>query len=74
MKVTVKLFATLRRDRFGEDLREYPQGITVAEVIRSIGLTEDQVTLVFINGKHAGPGSALAEGDVLALFPPIGGG
>ncbi len=33
MKITVKLFATLRKDRFEKDNREYEPGTIVSQVI-----------------------------------------
>ncbi len=74
MHVTVKLFATLRKDRFDEKDLELPHEVTAGEVIDRIGIPPTEVTLIFINGRHAGPEAKLAQGDTLALFPPIGGG
>jgi sulfur-carrier protein len=74
MHVTVKLFATLRRDRFDADDLELPEGVTAGEIIGRIGIPATEVTLIFINGRHSTPDTKLAEGDTVALFPPIGGG
>jgi len=74
MHITVKLFATLRWGRFSVADREVPPGTTVGDVIRELAIPEREVTLIFINGRHVLPGTELAEGDTLALFPPIGGG
>lgn len=74
MQVNVKLFATLRQGRFAEERRETASGTTVADMIGELGIPEREVTLVFINGRHAGNETELKDGDTLALFPPIGGG
>jgi sulfur-carrier protein len=74
MHVTVKLFATLRKDRFDTDDLELPEGVTAGEIISRTGIPATEVTLIFINGRHGSPDAKLAEGDTLALFPPIGGG
>lgn len=74
MLITVKLFASLRTGRFNEKNVEFPPGTTVGEVIRELALPEKEVTLIFINGRHAALATPLAEGDVLAFFPPVGGG
>ena len=74
MHVTVKLFATLRKDRFDEKDLELPDGVTAGEIIDMIAIPPTEVTLIFINGRHSMPETKLADGDTLALFPPIGGG
>jgi molybdopterin converting factor small subunit len=74
MHVTVKLFATLRKDRFDEKDLELPDGVTAGEIIDMIAIPPTEVTLIFINGRHSMPEANLVEGDTLALFPPIGGG
>ncbi len=47
---------------------------TVNDVLRELNIGEDAWTLIFVNGRHARPDTRLAEGDTVALFPPIGGG
>jgi molybdopterin synthase sulfur carrier subunit len=74
MHVTVKLFATLRKDRFDEKNLELPDEVTAGEIIDMFAIPQTEVTLIFINGRHSTPEAKLAEGDILALFPPIGGG
>jgi molybdopterin synthase sulfur carrier subunit len=74
MHVTVKLFATLRKDRFDEKDLELTDGVTAGEIIDRFGIPATEVTLIFINGRHSALEAKLAEGDILALFPPIGGG
>ncbi|HVN72488.1 MAG TPA: MoaD/ThiS family protein [Desulfomonilia bacterium] len=74
MPVTVKLFASLRKDRFDEHAWAYAPGITGSHIVRKIGIPEKEIRLVFVNGRHASLEDRLADGDTLALFPPIGGG
>jgi molybdopterin synthase sulfur carrier subunit len=74
MHVTVKLFATLRKDRFDEKTFELPDGVTTGEIVDRVGIPPTEVTLIFINGRHSMPETKLTDGDTLALFPPIGGG
>ena len=82
MIVDVKLFAILReragRDRVGIELGE---GATVADAIAALGnepgldevLGHLPVTMA-VNRDYAGPETLLAEGDELALIPPVSGG
>ena len=74
MKITVKLFATLRD--FGPDIEEksVPEHSTIEAVIDSLNLPEDIPLLTIVNGVHTDRQKELREGDVLALFPPVGGG
>lgn len=74
MKITVKLFATLRQGRFDIEEREVAPGTKVGDLIQELAIPAKEVTLVFINNRHALSDTELAEGDTLALFPPIGGG
>jgi len=74
MQINLKLFATLRKGRFEEKNLELPPGATVGWVIRELDFPEKEVTLIFINGRHADVTTILSSGDTLSLFPPVGGG
>ncbi len=74
MQVTIKLFATLRQGRFDVDTLNLPPKTKVTDVIQQIGVPHKEVTLIFINGRHGDFSSEFHEGDILALFPPVGGG
>ncbi len=74
MQVTVKLFATLRQERFDIKSLNLPPGTTVAEMVKQLGIPENEVTLIFINGRHGQLTSELHDGDTLGMFPPVGGG
>jgi molybdopterin converting factor small subunit len=74
MNVTVKLFATFRVGRFKIDQRDYPPGTSCREIIADVGLTEQELGIVLINGRHAALNTRLEEGDTLSLFPLVGGG
>jgi len=74
MLVTVKLFATFRVGRFKIEQRNYPDGITCREIIADVGLNEQEIGIVLVNGRHADLDANLAEGDTLSLFPLLGGG
>ncbi len=74
MNVTVKLFASLRTNRFSVREWRCETDQSVGDVLVDLGIPEEDAALIFINGRHAEPSSVLREGDVLALFPPVGGG
>jgi molybdopterin converting factor small subunit len=77
--VKAKLFALLRRFRPEVGLGEpfpvtLPHGATVGDLIREIGVPEDEVKLVFVNGLFRDLDYVLSDGDELGIFPPVGGG
>ncbi|HAJ27231.1 MAG TPA: molybdopterin synthase sulfur carrier subunit [Syntrophus sp. (in: bacteria)] len=74
MRVTVKLFASLRKGRFAVDDFDYPEGATVGQILASLQIPEGEAAIIFINARHGGPDSPLKEGDLVAIFPPVGGG
>lgn len=74
MKITVKLFAAISRNRFNVKEINIPEGITVREVVKKLKIDIDEVSIIFINSCHAELEDTLKEKDILALFPPVGGG
>ena len=76
MHVTVRLFAGLR-ERAGTGRRglDLPAGARVAEVWPSLGLGEEPAGLVYaVNRAYVERERELAEGDEVALIPPVSGG
>jgi molybdopterin synthase catalytic subunit/molybdopterin converting factor small subunit len=76
MRVVVKLFAGLReRAGTGERVLELPDGARTGDVWPQLGLgTEPAGLLYAVNREYAEPGSALDDGDEVALIPPVSGG
>ena len=74
MQLTVKLFAYFRDNRFKQKQADYPEGTTVEDIIRSLGIKPDEVGVTMINSRHCELHQVPAEGDQLAIFPMIGGG
>jgi molybdopterin converting factor subunit 1 len=77
MRVVVRLFAGLR-ERAGTAERglELPDGATVAAVWPALGLEDDEpVGLLYaVNKEYANREQPLADGDEVALIPPVSGG
>ncbi len=75
--ITARLFAGLetqtaeRRTRHDLALIETP---TVGAVVARLGLGPGAMGIVLVNGVHADADQALAPGDEISLFPPLGGG
>jgi molybdopterin synthase catalytic subunit/molybdopterin converting factor small subunit len=71
--VTVRLFAGLR-ERAGWSAREL-DAATVADVWPQLGLGDEPQGLLYaVNKEYAGRETALADGDEVALIPPVSGG
>jgi len=71
--VTVRLFAGLR-ERAGWSRREV-EAATVADVWPALGLGDEPDGLLYaVNKTYAERTSALADGDEVALIPPVSGG
>jgi MoaE-MoaD fusion protein len=73
VSVTVRLFAGLR-ERAGWSSRDV-EAATVAEVWPALGLGDEPEGLLYaVNREYAEPGRELADGDEVALIPPVSGG
>lgn len=81
MKVGIRYFALVAEvaGREGETL-ELAAGATVADALQRVTEQYPRLAaagfrpLVAVNRRHAGEDSSLAEGDELAVFPPVSGG
>lgn len=83
MRITVKLYATLsdylpgnaKNNRVEVDVAE---NATVTDALQPFALPARLTHLVLVNGNFIPPGEragkSLADGDVLAVWPPIAGG
>jgi len=74
IKITVKLFATFRVDRFDIAEREYPSGTTVGNIVDELGLPREQLGILMVSNRHVDLDRELADGETLAIFPLVGGG
>ena len=77
MRVRVRFFAGLReRAGVGDRELELPEGARVADVwalMPELGVAPEGV-MYARNKEYADPDAALADGDELALIPPVSGG
>jgi len=84
MNITLKLFASLTDylptdDKYTNivELDIAPE-TTIGQLVDQYRLPAKQVHLVLVNGTYIAPekraSQTLAEGDVLAIWPPIAGG
>jgi MoaE-MoaD fusion protein len=76
VQVRIRLFAGLR-ERAGTGSRhlELDEGATLADVWPALDLGDEPSGLLYaVNKRYADIGSVLAEGDEVALIPPVSGG
>jgi len=74
--IAVRLFAGLRElaGTGSRDL-ELPDGSSVDDVWSALGLGDEPPGLLYaVNKKYVEPSQALADGDEVALIPPVSGG
>ncbi len=76
VNITLKLFAQYRDDRFKVEERVYKCGTTPQDIMDELGITEHMLPLgvLMVNSKHGKEDYVLQEGDILSLFPKVGGG
>ncbi len=76
MRISVRLFAGLREQAGARERSlEVPEGATVADVWPLLDLGEEPAGLLYaVNRGYAERATALAEGDEVALIPPVSGG
>ena len=79
MNLEVRLFATLGpylpEGAQGDGaIMAFPAGTTVDDVVRALGIPSHLPFMTVVNGHEVEPERVLAEGDVVAMFPPLAGG
>ncbi|SHI53166.1 Molybdopterin converting factor, small subunit [Dethiosulfatibacter aminovorans DSM 17477] len=74
MKITVKLFATLRENREKVAIHDIDEGTTPKDIIEGLDIPLKDVAIIMVNGRRVDEDAEMKDGDVLALFPPVGGG
>jgi len=75
IKINLKLsIALVRYYPKGSGPLEVENGTTVRRLIRNLGIPDEAVSLIFVNGKQAMPDQELAANDQVGLFPLVAGG
>lgn len=73
--IDLNLFATLSRHLAArESAFEIKENTSIKELIAIIGVSPDDVKLIFVNGKKEGLDYLIQDKDRVGLFPPVGGG
>lgn len=74
MKVQVKLFASLRIDRFVIKEFDVEKNTSCHKLFNLINLEDEDISILLINGIHSKTTDLLKNNDIISLFPPTGGG
>ncbi|HCM25918.1 MAG: molybdopterin synthase sulfur carrier subunit [Treponema sp. GWB1_62_6] len=74
MTITVRLFATLREGRGKELELEANNEATPRDLAARLGIDVKDVAILLVNGRDGRLDDALADGDRVSVFPPVGGG
>jgi len=72
--IEVRLFATLRKGRGKVVMLPAAEFSDAGAIIRHLGIPAEEVSILLINGFHKKPVDSVKSGDIVALFPPVGGG
>ena len=72
--IEVRLFATLRDGR-GKIIMMEPDAVRSAgDILTALNIPAEEVAILLINGFHSKPEDKVSDADVVAMFPPVGGG
>ena len=79
MKVRVRLFAMYAEALGAELVLDLPAGATAADALAAVRRRQGAEhlppsPLIAVNQRYAKPDTALADGDEVALIPPVAGG
>ena len=72
--IEVRLFATFREGREKILFMEPERFPKVSDVLDYLNIPHEDVAICLVNGMHSSLDKELKDEDVLALFPPVGGG
>ena len=72
--IEVRFFATLRDGRGKAAQIDAEKAAVAGDILRLCGIEPAEVAILLINGFHSKPEDSVKDGDVVSLFPPVGGG
>lgn len=72
--IEVRLFATFRERRDKVSFLDPNNFKNAGEILDHLKIPREEVAILLINGLSSPADAPVKDGDVLALFPPVGGG
>ncbi len=77
IKIDINLFVTLFRylpEDIDSEQFEISDNTNIGQLIDELGIPDDLIKLIFVNGRKQDRRYLLQNRDRLGLFPPVGGG
>jgi molybdopterin converting factor small subunit len=79
MKIQVALYATLSQylppgAQNRKAAIEIRDGATVRDLLDQLGIPQDLPNILLVNGRQSSEETALKDGEVVSVFPPLAGG
>jgi len=74
IKVEVRLFANFRKGREKKQTIQLKEGAIIRDLLEIVNIPEEEVSILLQNGKYGPADRVLNDGDIIAVFPPVGGG
>lgn len=72
--IEVRLFAGLRQGRQKVYQMEPDKIKNVQDIMDTLSIQRKEVNILLINGFHQKPETEVRDGDIVSLFPAVGGG
>ena len=72
--IEVRLFAGLRQGRQKIYQMESESLKNVQDIMDKLSIQRSEVNILLINGFHQKPETEVKDGDIVSLFPAVGGG
>ena len=72
--IEVRVFATLRQGREKVSMLSADEVSCAGDILKKLDIPAHEVAILLVNGFHRKPETAVTDGDIVALFPPVGGG
>ena len=72
--IEVRVFATLRQGREKITMLSSDAIACAADILERRNIEKRDVSILLINGFQKTPDTPVTDGDIVALFPPVGGG
>ncbi|WP_092925232.1 MoaD/ThiS family protein [Romboutsia hominis] len=74
MKIEIRLFATFREGREKKQVLEIAEDMKIIDILKILNIDKEEVSILLLNGMDGGFDRKLKDGDILSIFPPVGGG
>lgn len=75
MEINLNLFVTLAKYQpISSGTYPIKEGAVIEDLIRTLGVPDEEAKLVFVNGKRKDRDYVLQNKDRVGIFPPVGGG